>query len=211
VRYVFVGSTGAIADVIRYVARRGHQVIVFDNIREGVEELEAELGITGAVVDLLNLQNLEQFGLSKADVVVIGHRYDSINVALAAYAKQVGIPKTIVVTANRELANVIKALGLANDVVVVNEVVGRAVVSSIYGVSSVDVTEDLVVLVLRPDALRDYVGRPIRELKEDLEIEVLKVIDSDGVAVSPSDDHVIREGETLVALASRSAVEKIMT
>jgi len=211
VRYIFVGSTGAIADVIKYVARRGHQVIVFDNTREGVEELEAELGVTGAVVDLLNLQDLERFGFSKADVVVVGHKYNSINVALAAYAKQVGIPKIVVVTANRELASVIKALGLANDVVVVNEVVSRAVVSSIYGAISVDLTGDLVILVLRPSALRDYVGRSVGELEEDLEVEVLKVVGSDGVAVSPSDDRVIREGETLVALASRSALEKLMT
>ena len=210
-RYIFVGSTGAIADVIKYVARRGHQVIVFDNTREGVEELEAELGVTGAVVDLLNLQDLERFGFSKADVVVVGHKYNSINVALAAYAKQVGIPKIVVVTANRELASVIKALGLANDVVVVNEVVSRAVVSSIYGAISVDLTGDLVILVLRPSALRDYVGRSVGELEEDLEVEVLKVVGSDGVAVSPSDDRVIREGETLVALASRSALEKLMT
>lgn len=208
-RYVFVGSTGAIADVIRYVARRGHQVIVFDNTREGVEDLEAELGVTGAVVDLLNLQDLEEFGFSKADVVVIGHKYDSINVALATYAKQVGIPKVIVVTANRDLANVIRSLGLASDVVVINDVVSKAIVSSIHGFTSVDITENLVVLVIKSNALRDYVGKTIRELKEDLEVEVLKIVSSDEEIVSPSDDRVIKEGETLVILAKRSDVERI--
>jgi Trk K+ transport system NAD-binding subunit len=211
VRYVFVGSTGAIADVIRYVARKGHQVIVFDNTREGVEDLEAELGVTGAVVDLLNLQDLEEFGFSKADVVVIGHRYDSINVALAAYAKRVGIPKVVVVTANRDLANVIRSLGLASDVVVVNDVVSKAIVNSIHEFASVDVTGDLVVLVVRSNALGDYVGRTIRELREDLGVEVLKVVSSDGTTSNPSDDHVIKEGETLVVLAKRSDVERLTT
>ncbi len=209
-RYIFIGSTGAIADAVRYVAKRGHQVIVFDNIREGVEELEAELGITGAVVDLLNLQDLERFGFSKADVVIIGHRYDSINVALAAYAKHVGIPKVIVVTANRELANVLQVLGLAGDVIVINEVVGKAIVSSIYEVSSVALTEDLAVLVLKPDTLRDYVGRTIKEVEEDLEVEVLKVVSSDGTAINPMSDYIIKEGEALVVLAGRSAVERVM-
>jgi len=211
VRYIFIGSTGAIADAVRYIAKRGHQVIVFDNIREGVEELEAELGITGAVVDLLNLQDLERFGFSKADVVIIGHRYDSINVALAAYAKHVGIPKVVVVTANRELANVLQALGLAGEVIVVNEVVSKAIVGSIYGVSSIALTEDLAVLVLKPDNLRDYVGRTIKEFEEDLEVEVLKVVGSDGTTINPVRDYIIKEGEALVVLASRSAVERVMT
>ncbi|MEM2077306.1 MAG: NAD-binding protein, partial [Sulfolobales archaeon] len=147
-KIVVVGVTDYTAGLVRELVERGHQVAVFDDTKEGVEKLEAELDVTGAVVDLLNFDGLEEFGFSKADVLVLAHRDDTVNIVLSMYAKMVNIPKTLVVSKSRRIAEVLSRLNLASSVVTIGDVIEKKLLSALSGVELIELPGDYVVASL---------------------------------------------------------------
>lgn len=209
-KIVVVGVTDYTAGLVRKLVERGHQVAVFDDVKEGVERLEAELDVTGAIVDPLNFDGLEEFGFSKADVLVLSHRDDTANIVLSMYAKMINIPRTIVVSRGKRIAEVVLKLGLASSVVVVGDAVERKLVSALSGVEAIELPGDYMVASINTRTVGQLVGMSVADFRERWRLSVLKVVDRDGALKEPSDDYVIKEGDILVVLAERSRIEELV-
>ncbi|MEM1623819.1 MAG: NAD-binding protein [Sulfolobales archaeon] len=205
-----VGVNDYTAGLVRELVERGHQVAVFDDTREGVEKLEAELDITGAVVDLLNFDGLEEFGFSKADVLVLAHREDTVNIVLSMYAKMVNIPKTFVVSKSKRIAEVLSRLGLASGVVTISDVVKRKLTSALSGVEPIELPGDYVVASIDTKVMVHLVGMSIADFRDRWNLSVLKIVDRNGSLKEPVDDYVIKEGDVLVVFGERFRVEELM-
>ncbi|MEM4936436.1 MAG: NAD-binding protein, partial [Sulfolobales archaeon] len=198
-----VGVNDYTAGLVRELVERGHQVAVFDDTKEGVEKLEAELDITGAVVDLLNFDGLEEFGFSKADVLVLAHREDTVNIVLSMYAKMVNIPKTFVVSKSKRIAEVLSRLGLASGVVTISDVVKRKLTSALSGVEPIELPGDYVVASIDTKVMVHLVGMSIADFRDRWNLSVLKIVDRNGSLKEPVDDYVIKEGDVLVVFGER--------
>ncbi|MEM1961302.1 MAG: NAD-binding protein [Sulfolobales archaeon] len=209
-KIVVVGVTDYTAGLVRELVERGHQVAVFDDTKEGVEKLEAELDVTGAVVDLLNFDGLEEFGFSKADVLVLAHRDDTVNIVLSMYAKMVNIPKTLVVSKSRRIAEVLSRLNLASSVVTIGDVIEKKLLSALSGVELIELPGDYVVASLDTRAMVHLVGLTIADFRDKWRLSVLKLVDRDGSLKEPVDDYVIKEGDVLVVLGERFRVEELL-
>ncbi|MEM0065806.1 MAG: NAD-binding protein [Sulfolobales archaeon] len=209
-KIVVVGVTDYTAGLVRKLVERGHQVAVFDDTKEGVEKLEAELDVTGAVVDLLNFDGLEEFGFSKADVLVLAHRDDTVNIVLSMYAKMVNIPKTLVVSKSRRIAEVLSRLNLASSVVTIGDVIEKKLLSALSGVELIELPGDYVVASLDTRAIVHLVGLTIADFRDKWRLSVLKLVDRDGSLKEPVDDYVIKEGDVLVVLGERFRVEELL-
>ncbi|MEM0352547.1 MAG: NAD-binding protein [Sulfolobales archaeon] len=209
-KIVVVGVTDYTAGLVRELVERGHQVAVFDDTKEGVEKLEAELDVTGAVVDLLNFDGLEEFGFSKADVLVLAHRDDTVNIVLSMYAKMVNIPKTLVVSKSRRIAEVLSRLNLASSVVTIGDVIEKKLLSALSGVELIELPGDYVVASLDTRAIVHLVGLTIADFRDKWRLSVLKLVDRDGSLKEPVDDYVIKEGDVLVVLGERFRVEELL-
>ncbi|MEM1931168.1 MAG: NAD-binding protein [Sulfolobales archaeon] len=205
-----VGVNDYTAGLVRELVERGHQVAVFDDTKEGVEKLEAELDITGAVVDLLNFDGLEEFGFSKADVLVLAHREDTVNIVLSMYAKMVNIPKTFVVSKSKRIAEVLSRLGLASGVVTISDVVKRKLTSALSGVEPIELPGDYVVASIDTKVMVHLVGMSIADFRDRWNLSVLKIVDRNGSLKEPVDDYVIKEGDVLVVFGERFRVEELM-
>ncbi|MEM1527839.1 MAG: NAD-binding protein [Sulfolobales archaeon] len=209
-KIVVVGVTDYTAGLVRELVERGHQVAVFDDTKEGVEKLEAELDVTGAVVDLLNFDGLEEFGFSKADVLVLAHRDDTVNIVLSMYAKMVNIPKTLVVSKSRRIAEVLSRLNLASSVVTIGDVIEKKLLSALSGVELIELPGDYVVASLDTRAIVHLVGLTIADFRDKWRLSVLKLVNRDGSLKEPVDDYVIKEGDVLVVLGERFRVEELL-
>ncbi|MEM1911429.1 MAG: NAD-binding protein [Sulfolobales archaeon] len=209
-KIVVVGVTDYTADLVRELVERGHQVAVFDDTKEGVEKLEVELDITGAVVDLLDFDGLEKFGFSKADVLVLAHRDDTVNIVLSMYAKMVNIPKTLVVSKSRRIAEILSRLGLASSIITIGDVIEKKLLFALSGVELIELPGDYVVASLNTIAIVHLVGLTIADFREKWRLSVLKLVDRDGSLKEPVDDYVIKEGDVLVVLGERFRVEELL-
>ncbi|MEM4692854.1 MAG: TrkA C-terminal domain-containing protein, partial [Sulfolobales archaeon] len=178
--------------------------------KEGVEKLEVELDITGAVVDLLDFDGLEKFGFSKADVLVLAHRDDTVNIVLSMYAKMVNIPKTLVVSKSRRIAEILSRLNLASSVVTIGDVIEKKLLSALSGVELIELPGDYVVASLDTRAIVHLVGLTIADFRDKWRLSVLKLVDRDGSLKEPVDDYVIKEGDVLVVLGERFRVEELL-
>ncbi|MEM1699762.1 MAG: NAD-binding protein, partial [Sulfolobales archaeon] len=192
-KIVVVGVTDYTADLVRELVERGHQVAVFDDTKEGVEKLEVELDITGAVVDLLDFDGLEKFGFSKADVLVLAHRDDTVNIVLSMYAKMVNIPKTLVVSKSRRIAEILSRLGLASSIITIGDVIEKKLLFALSGVELIELPGDYVVASLNTIAIVHLVGLTIADFRDKWRLSVLKLVDRDGSLKEPVDDYVIKE------------------
>ncbi|MEM4665441.1 MAG: NAD-binding protein [Sulfolobales archaeon] len=209
-KIVVVGVTDYTAGLVRKLVERGHQVAVFDDTKEGVEKLEVELDITGAVVDLLDFDGLEKFGFSKADVLVLAHRDDTVNIVLSMYAKMVNIPKTLVVSKSRRIAEILSRLGLASSILTIGDVIEKKLLFALSGVELIELPGDYVVASLDTRAIVHLVGLTIADFRDKWRLSVLKLVDRDGSLKEPVDDYVIKEGDVLVVLGERFRVEELL-
>lgn len=210
-RIAVVGVTDFTAELVRELVKRGHQVAVFDDVKEGVEKLEAELDVTGVVVDLLRFDELEDFGFSKADVLVLAHREDTVNIVLSMYAKTVNIPKILVVSANRKIAEILSKLNLASSILVVGDIVENAVLSTLRGAEMIDLPGGHVVASLDTRIVSQLIGLSIADVRERWKLPVLKLVDREGALKEPAEDYVIREGDIIIVVAERYRVEELLS
>ncbi len=210
-RVAVVGVADFTSSFVRRLLEQGHEVVVFDDVKEGIERLEAELDVAGAAVDLLDFDQLESFGFSKADVLLLAHRDESVNMVLSIYAKVVNIPRVLVVSRSRRMAEALLRLGLASSVILVSEVLERAVSSALRGAELVELPGGHVVAVLDTRVVGQLVGASAADLKERCKPSALRVVDREGALREPPDDYVIKEGDTLVLIAEKRAVEELLT
>ncbi len=208
-KIVVVGVNEHTMEFVREMVRLGHEVMIFDDRRELVERLEAELDIAGAVVDFLNLDDLESFGFSRADVVVLAHRNDAVNVMLSTYAKSVGIPRTVVLTNDSRIANIVMRLGLASDVVVVGDTLSKVLTSLLRGISVIDLPGENSIAIINSKILRHLAGATIGDIKDKWKIQVMLVVSEDGELREPFDDYVVKEGDVLIILAEKTKLDKL--
>ena len=209
-KVVVIGVTDYTAGLVRELVERGHQVAVFDDIKEGVERLEAELDITGAVVDLLNFDGLEEFGFSKADVLILAHREDAVNIVLSMYAKMINIPKILVVSKSKRIAEVLYKLGLASSVITVGDVIEKKLLSALSGAELIELPGNYVVASLDTRAIGHLVGMTVADFRERWRLTVLKLIDREGSLKEPVDDYVIKEGDALIVLGEMFRIEELL-
>lgn len=205
-----VGVTDFTPGLVRRLLEQGHEVVVFDDVKEGVERLEAELDVVGAVVDFLDFDQLESFGFSKADVLLLSHRDESVNIVLGVYAKVVNIPRVVAVTRSRRVAEVLSKLGLASSIVIVGDVLERAVSSVLRGAEIVELPGGHVVAVLDTMVVGRLVGMSVADVKERCKPSALKVVDREGTLRDPPDEYVIKEGDVLVLIAERRGIEELL-
>jgi len=203
-KIVVVGVNEHTIEFVREMVRLGHEVVIFDDKRELIERLEAELDIAGAMVDFLNLDDLESFGFSRADVVVLAHQSDAINVTLSTYAKSVGIPRIVVLTSDSRLANILTRLGLASDTVVVGNVLSKTLVSLLRGISVVDLPGNYAVAVINSRTLQHLAGVTIGEIKDRWRVRILQVVSKEGELRELADDYIVKEGDVLIVLAEKA-------
>lgn len=208
-KIVVVGVNEHTMEFVREMVRLGHEVMIFDDRRELVERLEAELDIAGAVVDFLNLDDLESFGFSRADVVVLAHRNDAVNVMLSTYAKSVGIPRTVVLTNDSRIANIVMRLGLASDVVVVGDTLSKVLTSLLRGISVIDLPGENSIAIINSKILRHLAGATIGDIKDRWKIQVMLVVSEDGELREPFDDYVVKEGDVLIILVEKTKLDKL--
>ncbi len=209
-RIAVVGVADFTQNLVRRLVEQGHEVVVFDDVKEGIERLEAELDVAGAAVDLLDFDQLESFGFSKADVLLLAHRDESVNVALSVYAKVVNIPRVLVVSRNRRVAEVLLRLGLASNVVVAGDVVERATSSVLRGAEVIELPGDHAVAVIDTRVVNHLVGASAADLRERYRVSALRVVDREGALREPPDEYVIKEGDVLVLIAEKSALEELL-
>lgn len=209
-KVVVVGATDITTSLIREIVDKGHQVAVFDDVKENVEKLKAELDITGAAVDLLNFDELEEYGFSRADVVVLAHRDDTVNAVLSMYAKIVNIPRVLVVSRSKKVADAVRKLGLASAVLAIESLIEKAMASAFAGVETIELPGGYVVAALDSRTMSRLVGMSIADFRDRWRFAVLKVVDREGAVREPVDDYVIKEGDVVLVLAEKPGIRELL-
>jgi len=156
---------------------------------------------------------LSQENVDDADIVVAALRSDEKNLLVSVLAKRLGVDRVISVVDSPDYVTVFEEIGIdiaVNPRTVTAEEITRFTYENIAENISVLENDRAEVLELQLTAGGEFVGRPIVDLVDDIDVRfVIGAITRDGALVTPRGDTVLQPGDHLILLVESGSVNEI--
>jgi len=163
--------------------------------------------------DATDTEFLSQENVDDADIVVAALRSDEKNLLVSVLAKRLGVDRVISVVDSPDYVTVFEEIGIdiaVNPRTVTAEEITRFTYENIAENISVLENDRAEVLELQLTAGGEFVGRPIVDLVDDIDVRfVIGAITRDGALVTPRGDTVLEPGDHLILLVESGSVNEI--
>ena len=163
--------------------------------------------------DATDTEFLSQENVDDADIVVAALRSDEKNLLVSVLAKRLGVDRVISVVDSPDYVTVFEEIGIdiaVNPRTVTAEEITRFTYENIAENISVLENDRAEVLELQLTAGGEFVGRPIVDLVDDIDVRfVIGAITRDGALVTPRGDTVLQPGDHLILLVESGSVNEI--
>lgn len=208
-RILVVGATDEAVDIVKNLIEKGHEVIMLDDNKARIDKIVQELDVAAYVFSTTDLTSFQQAGIHRADMVLTMHPVDTVNMLACIFAKHFNVPKILAVVSSIQTADILKRLGLADNVLVRSKAVSRALMEFMYDVKLVDIDEEhyLVILVVK-DGLH-IEGKTVGDIEEE-EIRVLTVMSSDNVPIGFNKDYVFKKDDKVILIVRKDKLESVL-
>lgn len=189
----------------------GHEVMAIDLDEEIVQSISDE--VTHAVsVDVMDEAALKALGLSNFDVVVIsiGSNLEA-SIMATIIAKELGAKELIAKASSEFQGKVLKRIG-ADRVIFPERDMGIRVAHNLVSTNILEFIE------LSPDygiieitALNSWIGKTLAQLELPAKhgINIIAVKRGASINITPESNFIIKENDSLVVIASTTAINKI--
>jgi trk system potassium uptake protein TrkA len=163
--------------------------------------------------DATDTEFLSQENVDDADIVVAALRSDEKNLLVSVLAKRLGVDRVVSVVDSPDYVTVFEEIGIdiaVNPRTVTAEEITRFTYENIAENISVLENDRAEVLELQLTAGCEFVGRPIVDLVDDIDVRfVIGAITRDGALVTPRGDTVLEPGDHLILLVESGSVNEI--
>ncbi|MEM0371729.1 MAG: NAD-binding protein [Ignisphaera sp.] len=208
-RVIVVGAVDEIMELIRELIDKGHEVVVLDDDNTRIDRFVQELDVAVYLFSLFDLTTFMRAGMHKADIVLVAHPVDTVNVLVCIYAKSLGVPKIYAVVGSAHTANVLSKLGFVERVLVKSTLVRRSLTELIYGVRIIELDEDNYLVMLTLSEVNHLEGKKVEEVEEQ-GAKILAILDSENNPINYDKDYVLKRGEKIVIKINKRSMESLL-
>ena len=216
-RFAVIGLGLLGRTVARELAARGAEVIAVDTEHELVQSLAEEVALA-VRLDSTNPDAMKQQGIDQVDaaLVAIGQNFQAA-VLTTALLKEFGVKQVISRARTEQEARILK-LVKADQVVLVEEMVGRRLATRLIRPSLMDMVElSPGMSIAKVEASPEMMGKSLSALKfrQRYGLNVVAVLKADKekpdtpATVLPDPDEVIENGDVLLVDGPDEAIERL--
>ncbi|MEM1712500.1 MAG: NAD-binding protein [Acidilobaceae archaeon] len=207
---LIIGAIKDVYPIVGELARTGNHIVIVDNSKERASYYTSKsIDIAIHVLNPIDYDALVEVGLPRADIVLAIHPSDTVNFIVGMYAKNLNIPKIIVLISDEKLARILLNLGITRAVIAKNRLINRGLIEALYDVKIIDVDEDNYLILIDSNVRSELIGLSIGEIVEKL-FKVVAVISGEERRVVIDKYHIVEKGDKIIALISRSELTKIL-
>lgn len=199
------------ASLARTLNSLGYEVMAIDIDEEIIQEISEEV-THSVVVDAMDETSLKELGISNFDVVIvsIGSNTEA-SIMATIIAKESGVKKVVAKASSEFQGKVLAKIG-ADKVIFPERDMGIRVAHNLVSTNVLEFIE------LSPDygiieitALSSWFGKTLMELQlpSKHNINIIAIKNRDKINIIPESTTVIKENDTLVIIASTTAINKI--
>lgn len=134
-RIVVIGTSSAAVDMIDLLVGRGHDVIVVENDRERIDELEESLDVSFLEGDATRPDVLKETDPEGSDILIALTGQDQDNILACLVGRSLGFPRVIPRIDSPDFEELCEELGL-EEAVVPDRTIGRYLADIVQGVDS---------------------------------------------------------------------------
>jgi len=200
VRIAIVGASKEAILLAKRLHELGHEIIALDDKRDRIDEIRSQLDIATFIGDLRTLNVYDESRIHRADIIIAAHEDEAMNIIACAYAKFKGVPRIIAVTTTTETANLLKSIGLTDQVVTREEILSRAILDALIDIRSLEVSKDLNIAVIDVEKHRSLLNQKVEYLEEN-GLKVLAIVDENGnLEPCPPKERVLKHGHRVIVV-----------
>ncbi|MEM0027505.1 MAG: NAD-binding protein [Ignisphaera sp.] len=205
-----VGGSKEVVELIKSIRReldyeKGDFVVVTDSQKDA-EMLSREFDIPVFTGDLFDEKLYLEVGLDKADAVVATHDNDMVNVFVSMLAKEMKIPKIIVVVNNNIVGRFLKTYGIVSEVIVKSKELSNDILARIFDTYFIDFGDKSIIIHTVSTASR-IVSRTVKDLEEE-GIKVIAII-RNGSPISLENNITIEPGDIVAIFGEKQLISKL--
>lgn len=209
--FAVIGAGRFGSSLARTLHELGHEVMIMDFNDEIIQSV-SEYVTHAVVVDVMDEAALRELGLSNFDVVIVAIGSDTeASIMATIMAKELGAKKVIAKATSDFQGKVLRKVGA--DRVIFPEIdMGIRVAHNLVSTNVLEFIE------LSPDygiieitALSTWVGHTLAQinLPSKHKINVIAIKNKDEINIAPSSDVIIKSNDSLVIVASTTAITKL--
>ena len=208
--YVIIVGCGRVgSELAKILSREGHNVVVIDKNAESFNRLGGTFNGITLVGNGFDSELLKSAGIAQADAFCAVTNGDNTNLVAAQAAKTIfKVPKVITRVYDPKRAEIYKALGLdvISGTVLFASMLRDKIIESRFSSYLIE-TGELGVLEIRVNGR--FKGKKVSELNMPNELLVITVIKKKKGTIIPEANTVVEEGDTVMAVARTSSLNKI--
>lgn len=189
----------------------GHEVMALDSNEEIIQEISDEV-THAVVVDTMDEFALRELGLGNFDVIIvsIGSNVEASIMATIS-AKELGAKRVIAKASSDTQGKILARVG-ADKVIFPERDMGVRVAHNLVSTNVLEFIElspDYGIIEISP--LLYWIGKSLTdlELPSKHRINIIAIKNGEKIKIAPKSDYVIKEDDTMVVVASTSAINKI--
>jgi len=204
-----IGATDEVLDVIRDLVDKGHEVIVLDDNKSRIDRVAAELDVPAYIFSVLDLSALMHAGIHRADMILVAHPLDVVNILVCVYAKHFDIPKVIAAVNSEHVASILEKLGLAHGILIKSRALAKAFTELIYDTKIVELDDEYYIAMHNVKEGSHLEKKSLEDIEGD-EIKVLVIISSENNIVKPDKSYILKPGDRILFMVKKDLLESVL-
>ena len=209
-RIAIIGASREAIELVKKLQELGHEIIVLDDRRGRIDEIRSQLDVATFFGELKHVEVYDEARIHRADIVIAAHESEESNVIASVFARYRGVPKIIAVVNTNEVANLLKNLGLAQQVVVRTRKLSQSIIDALLNIKSIELDGGTLLALINIDDHKSLVNVSIADIEKS-GLKVLALIDEDGnVHTPPPRDTILKQRHKLVVLGTMRAISSAL-
>ena len=209
-RIAIIGASREAIELVKKLQELGHEIVVLDDRRGRIDEIRSQLDVATFFGELKHVEIYDEARIHRADIVIAAHESEESNVIASVFARYRGVPKIIAVVNTDEVANLLKSLGLAQQVVVRTRKLSQSIIDALLNIKSIELDGGTLLALINIDDHKSLVNVSIADIEKS-GLKVLALIDEDGnVHTPPPRDTILKQRHKLVVLGTMRAISSAL-
>ena len=209
-RIAIIGASREAIELVKKLQELGHEIVVLDDRRGRIDEIRSQLDVATFFGELKHVEIYDEARIHRADIVIAAHESEESNVIASVFARYRGVPKIIAVVNTDEVANLLKSLGLAQQVVVRTRKLSQSIIDALLNIKSIELAGGTLLALINVEDHKSLVNVSIEDVERN-GLKVLALIDENGnLYTPPPKDTILKQKHKLIVLGSIRAISSAL-
>ena len=163
-RIAIIGASREAIELVKKLQELGHEIAVLDDRRGRIDEIRSQLDVATFFGELKHVEVYDEARIHRADIVIAAHESEESNVIASVFARYRGVPRIIAVVNTDEVANLLKSLGLAQQVVVRTQKLAQSIRDALLNIKSIELDKGKLIALINVDDHKSLINVKVSDL-----------------------------------------------